>query len=210
MTSKLSSLYKILEIPGVYSITQSLLGPGAKENLSQILETACDRKANWVLDVGCGPEAFFPGAGKHLVGLDMSLSYLNSYTSTNQADSRLAVGASADSLPFSSESFDECRCIGLLHHLPDNIALTAIRQMLTVLKPGGRLVIFDNVWPNQAWKRPLAWLIRRLDRGKWIRSESELIKLCREAQPEGWKSSRHSYSPSGLEGLLLVFQKTHA
>ena len=71
-----------------------------------------------------------------------------------------------------------------------------------------RIIVFDNVWPIMPFYRPLAWLLRKLDRGKWVRTENELLKLANSAYPMKWQSKRFTYSYTGLEGLFLTVQKT--
>jgi ubiquinone/menaquinone biosynthesis C-methylase UbiE len=47
----------------------------------------------------------------------------------------------AESLEFASETFDKVWACGAFHHCPDQTE--AMKRMYRVLKPGGRLVIFD-------------------------------------------------------------------
>ncbi len=77
--------------------------------------------------------------------------------------------------------------------------------MQRVTRAGGCTVIFDAVLPRAAWRRPVAALIRRLDRGRWMRTESALTALL---APLGeWECERLTYSLTGLEGLLDTFRK---
>jgi SAM-dependent methyltransferase len=91
------------------------------------------------------------------------------------------VVSSSEALPFEDDAFEESRCVGQLHHLSHASALLTIKEMIRCTRQDGRIVIFDNVWPRQTCFRPLAWLTRKLDRGKWIRAEEGLLELVNSA-----------------------------
>lgn len=57
----------------------------------------------------------------------------------------LYVAADAEALPFLAGSFDAVTCRIAPHHFPNSPAL--VREVARVLKPGGRLVLIDNVAP---------------------------------------------------------------
>jgi SAM-dependent methyltransferase len=166
-----------------------------------------------VLDVGCGPTLITPKPDGLLVGVDVNESYLRKYTGgfldqDPQAVSsppRTCLGflAPAEHLPFADDSFDEARATGFLHHLPQENAAGAIREMHRCLRRGGRLIVLEDVWPRRAWTRPIAWLIRRLDRGEYMRTEEELLALFQEARPGNWEYRRFTYTLVGHELLWL-------
>ena len=103
--------------------------------------------------------------------------------------------SSADALPFADGSFQTVWNIGLLHHLPDDVLRRAVHEMLRVCKPGGRVVVIDAVLPRSAWLRPLAWLTRRLDRGRHMRTQSQLESLLGECG--SWRFQRETYALNG-------------
>ena len=55
--------------------------------------------------------------------------------------------ASAESLPFEDGSFDVAVSRLVLHHLPGDLKLRALREMRRVLRPGGRLLVADMASP---------------------------------------------------------------
>jgi SAM-dependent methyltransferase len=55
----------------------------------------------------------------------------------------LVLESSAESLPYSTASFDAVFCTLVLHHLPEPRREVAIREMRRVLQPGGRIVLVD-------------------------------------------------------------------
>ena len=58
------------------------------------------------------------------------------------------VQADGGSLPFEDDHFDLVTCRVALHHFPDQAA--AIREWARCLKPGGRLVLVDNIGPEDS------------------------------------------------------------
>jgi hypothetical protein len=51
-----------------------------------------------------------------------------------------------------------------------------------------------------AWRRPLAWLFRRLDRGRFMRHQASLDAVIESAG--AWRRERVTYSFTGMEGVF--------
>ena len=153
-----------------------------------------------MLDVGCGPRSWLRDIETAAFGVDISPDFTRAF---HRAGGR-AVLASAIALPFRDGCFQSVWSFGLLHHLPEHEARCAIREMRRVTRAGGRTVIFDAVLPNSAWRRPLAALLRRLDRGRWMRRQNSLEALLAASAlnaKESWMCERMTYAHTGLEGL---------
>jgi SAM-dependent methyltransferase len=176
----------------VYRFLGSLAAPGAKRIMAHRLE----HQAGRALDVGCGAWSCLSLAGMAPFGVDISADCVRVFGR--------GVVASAMALPFADGCFDSVWSFGLLHHLPDNDALAAIREMRRVTRAGGRTAVFDGVLPRRGWRRPLAWLIRRLDRGHWMRRQEALDAVLDSAG--AWRRERFTYAYTGLEGVFY----THA
>ena len=84
------------------------------------------------------------------------------------------------------------------------MGVQAIREMVRCTAPGGRVILIDPVWPRHGWLRPLAWLIMKLDRGEWVRTEAELAALAEEACPGEWSMRRYLLSYHATEGAILT------
>jgi SAM-dependent methyltransferase len=213
-------IYKILEIPFIYRLAMLILVPGANRLLKPVYNKFFNLQSGKVLDVGCGPSSgtTLPPQG-WIVGVDINESYVRSFTGgfldqdpqlvlNPPADRRyLGYLSSADRLPFPDASFDEARSRSFFHHMSDPEAAAVIREMSRCIRPGGRIITFDVVWPRRAWTRPFAWLICRFDRGAYVRSESQTLKLFQETCPGHWTWERHTYSYTGLEYLWLQYEK---
>jgi SAM-dependent methyltransferase len=197
------NIYRVLEIPPVYRLAQAVLAPGmariSAERLSMALAQIPTPTA--ILDVGCGPSSWLWQFGMKPVGLDMCHAYTRKFREAGN----LSVTASAAILPFPADSFDLVFSYGLLHHLPDAMARETIAEIVRATRSGGHVVLFDPVLPRAAWRRPQAWALCKLDRGKFIRSQGDYESRVLGA-PE-WKTFRFTHSYLGTEGVLSVLQK---
>jgi SAM-dependent methyltransferase len=202
----------LLENPLVYSLSQSILLPGARQMLAAPYRRLFGASRGTVLDVGCGPELSTPSPPEGvIVGLDINPRYVTQYRRASPASqgssNRLGVTGSAAQLPFADGRFDESRSVGLFHHLPDQVVRQTVFEMCRVVRGSGRVIIVDNVWPRSALCRPLAWATRRLDRGQWVRSEADLKAVVASASPAvRWSIGRMTYTLTGLELLLMEGQ----
>ncbi len=135
------------------------------------------------LDVGCGPFSRLAGLGfDSVTGADVSPAYVAALEKTGVK----GVVSSADQLPFPDASFRTVWNIGLLHHLPDEVMQGAIREMLRVSGTQGHVVVIDAVMPRSAFLRPFAWITRKLDRGRFMRTQAQLEGLIRACGGE-WR-----------------------
>jgi SAM-dependent methyltransferase len=203
-----SRIYRVLENPVVYSIAQSILLPGAGRMLEGPYEQLFGRSSGLVLDIGCGPALSTPAPARgHIVGLDINPRYVKQFPRSSPGAAggcdRSGVTGSAAALPFAAGRFDESRCMGLFHHLPDHVVRATVSEMYRVVRGSGRVIVIDNVWPRSAVRRPLAWATRRLDRGEWVRSEEQLKALVASGAPAQWETRRITYTLTGLELLLM-------
>jgi SAM-dependent methyltransferase len=197
-----NAVYRLLERPWVYRLSQLLLSVGAKNLPLRIKQLLLQLPpAQRILDIGCGPSSYLWRVGLHPVGLDIS----SNYTATFRLHGEPAITGSAISLPFHDGSFNGVWSIGLLHHLSDGEARGAVGEMIRICRPCGYIVIFDAVLPEPAWQRPVAKILRRLDRGRFMRTQADLESFL--VRREAWTCERISYSFIGLEGLLCRFLK---
>ena len=204
MSFLVKSIYRLLNIPWVYRLSQSLLAPGGEKELhSQIGQMVSFFSSGLRhLDVGCGPSSLFWKHGLDPVGIDLSYPYLLHFVKRGKQ----AVNGSCISLPFQTNTFDCVWSIGLLHHLPEYFARLAVNEMIRVTANMGHVVIVDNVLPQRRFHRPIAWLLRKLDRGRYVRDQNQLEKLLPDRP--AWRCERFSYSLYNLECLRCMYQKT--
>jgi SAM-dependent methyltransferase len=211
--------YKLLEIPIVYRIVGHILGPGGSYLRKKINAKIFSNPVKKALDVGCGPVCTTPDPLELLVGLDVNENYIKKYTggfidtdpslAINPPPSRHRLGyvASGDKMPFADGIFDEIRSASFFHHLNDNETEETLKEMYRCIHVGGRLIMFDAVWPVNAWTRPIAWFVAKYDRGRYFRTEQQMVTLFQKACPGEWHWERHTYTFTGLELLCLQYIK---
>jgi SAM-dependent methyltransferase len=110
------------------------------------------------LDVGCGTGVLaerLARAGYQMWGVDPSEGMLE-VLRRDAPDVQAAV-ASGTELPFEDSRFDLVITVAVLHHIaaPDDVRRT-LGEMVRVLKPGGRLVVWDHNPRNPYWKNLMA------------------------------------------------------
>lgn len=92
--------------------------------------------ASLVLDVGCGPAPYRHWVSGHYVGLDVT----DEPYGIDMPRSVDVVGSGMD-LPLRAETFDLVFSKSAFFLIPD--PLKALREIHRVLKPGGRVLLFD-------------------------------------------------------------------
>jgi SAM-dependent methyltransferase len=118
-----------------------------------------------VLDVGCGTgtlAARLAGSGYEVTGLDPSAGMLSHLRA--RAPQVEAIQGSATEMPFGDGEFDLSLSVATMHHIADPAAVrSALTEMVRVVRPGGRVIVWDHNPRNPYW--PL--LMRRVpqDRG---------------------------------------------
>jgi SAM-dependent methyltransferase len=121
-------------------------GAVTRQSADVTLDACGVRRGSRMLDVCCGPgmlSAAAVGRGAYAIGLD--------FPGVVSLAEKLVPGAQfqsgdATNLPFDENYFDAVVCGYGIMHVPD--AQHALREMLRVLKPGGRLAL--TVWDSES------------------------------------------------------------
>ncbi len=118
---------------------------GQGRRLDMILRAAGERVRGSVLENGCGVGTYLEKLarqGGHVTGLEYDLARAGEAAQR----SRNVVNAAGEHLPFGSEQFDLVLSHEVIEHVQDDRA--AVVEMVRVLKPGGRIVLFC---PNRGY-----------------------------------------------------------
>jgi ubiquinone/menaquinone biosynthesis C-methylase UbiE len=153
-----------LGTPRFYDLSAPVLFVGTRRrSYRQLLLASGVQSGDRVLDVGCGPGYFArmlaQTVGSHgsVVGIDAApemIEYANR-KARSLPNCRFQSGA-AESLAFPDASYDVVVSSLMMHHIPDELRLQAVREMRRVLRPGGRLLLADFTIPQQGGWRLIA------------------------------------------------------
>jgi len=176
MSQRISNLYRLVTVPAVYKGLMAALGAErAKARL--VAELYRVVPGSKVLDVGCGPASLFP----HLpavdyTGMDLNPQHIRYANEAYGDRARFLVGDASRQLQEEEGTFDLVIVSALLHHLDDERAREMLERLCRLLKQGGRMVTFDNVWLDR--QNPIARSLNRLDSGLNVRREAGYRQLA--------------------------------
>ena len=165
----------ILENSIIYNTYQRVVGGVRARRL--FIENDVNIKSNQkLLDIGCGPGYvidFLPEVD--YVGFDIDSNYIQ--TAKQKYSNKLFTCSSiADFHIENPKTFDVVMCAGVLHHLNDQEADELFTLAKRALKPNGRLVTLDGCYTNN--QNIFAKKLLDLDRGQYVRTEEEYLKLA--------------------------------
>jgi SAM-dependent methyltransferase len=150
---------------------------GAEAARARLVEEIIRAKPGMkLLDVGCGPASLFPYLPPvDYTGIDLNPKHIEYSKSIYGSRARFLAGDVVQDLPGEEASFDLVIVSALLHHLDDAQARSLLERLCRLVKPGGRMVTFDNVWLES--QNVVAWLLNKLDSGLNVRSENGYRRL---------------------------------
>jgi ubiquinone/menaquinone biosynthesis C-methylase UbiE len=169
------------------------------------------------LEIGCGTGFFtlnlrLAGVlGDELYVTDISPGMVD-VTKRNAAELGFELrgeSADAEKLPYEDDSFDLVIGHAVIHHVPN--VEQAFREMLRVLRPGGRLVICGEPtrlgdWVARRLSRATWWVTTRVThvgplRRQWARPVEELDESSRAAALEA-VVDLHTFDPEALSATV--------
>ncbi|HEY6249283.1 MAG TPA: methyltransferase domain-containing protein [Candidatus Angelobacter sp.] len=127
-----------------FAQAQAIRSPEALDRIVKMAEAGLD---DTVLDVACGPGLLacaFARVARHAVGVDITPAMLDQARKAQQEQGLTNVSwQSGDvlALPYPDHHFSIVVSRFAFHHLPEPLA--ALREMVRVSKPGGRIVVAD-------------------------------------------------------------------
>lgn len=118
---------------------------GQERRLRMILEGAGERLRGLFLENGCGVGTYVKRLASH-AGRVVGLEYDLERARQAREHSPDIVNAAGEGLPFPGDSFDVILSHEVLEHVQDD--RLAVEEMLRVLRPGGRILLFV---PNRGY-----------------------------------------------------------
>src|SRR3954469_6654430 len=158
MAAQLEVVYRTRDIKRRRALAQEALAP---------------QPGDEVLDVGCGPGFYvvdlldIVGANGSVTGVDASAAMLAiaGRKAGERPNVRLVPGE-ATTLPVGDASVDRAISVQVFEYLDDVDG--ALAEMMRVVRPGGRVVIWDIDWSTLSWHASDAERMRRMVRA-WDR-----------------------------------------
>ena len=143
-----------------YDFAVNLITFGQSWRLRKMtVDHALIKPGDSVLDVGCGtgdvtlPAKVRAGQNSKVYGIDPApemITVARSKAERKQLDIDFRIGV-IESLPFPDASIDVVTSSLMIHHLPDDLKMRGLAEIYRVLKPGGRLLVFDFMRPTKSF-----------------------------------------------------------
>jgi len=118
---------------------------GQQRRLDMIVHAAGKRISGFILENGCGVGMYvekLTNLGSHVIGLEYDFER----AAEARVNSDTIINAAGEFVPLPSSTFDLILSHEVIEHVQDDRA--AICEMIRVLKPGGRVVVFC---PNRGY-----------------------------------------------------------
>lgn len=190
---------RLLERPQVYALVQAATQLTGMSHLRALFrEFVDDRAYDSVLELGCGTGLWPVTRYRRFLRTDVNARY---FPVAPPAGMEFRLADATDLSPLSGETFDLVYSFGLFHHLPDASVVASLREAALVLRPGGRLVAFDAIWPTHRFNF-LGQVLRRLDRGGFVRTQEALLGLIRSTGTTVLRVRDCRWGPA-LEGCFV-------
>lgn len=200
----LETIRSLLAIPQAYQLFWNAIG-GPERSRILVRDYIRSRPGDRILEIGCGPGTIVPFLPEcDYVGFDSNPHYIR------QASKRFpkAKFVCERVSRFNSEQtsyFDIVLALGIVHHLDDPEALQLFEIARDALKPGGRLLTLDGVWTEHQ-TRAAKYLLAR-DRGQFIRSEEEYLRIASQVFPHTRSSVREKLLRIPYTHIILECQQ---
>jgi ubiquinone/menaquinone biosynthesis C-methylase UbiE len=182
---------KLMGFPRLYAAVQnSIAGSMHQEVKTSLSRELTDKNGVDILDLGCGVgdySVLFKQAT--YTGMDLDENYIRSAESNYGRSGVTFLAGNATRIPFPAGRFDYCFSVGLYHHLPDDAVVASLNEALRVAGVG-RVIIMDAIYPPHG--NCLGYVLRRLDRGKFVRTFTAYDKLLRDNFPVQEISARRA------------------
>jgi cyclopropane fatty-acyl-phospholipid synthase-like methyltransferase len=167
----------LLRLPAAYNLHSRVAAPESRKRsfVERILKP---KPGSRVLDIGCGTARILKYMPDVIyTGFDLSWEYVEEAKRSYGGNATFYHRRLTREVVADCEPFDLVTAIGVVHHLDDAETELLFSVAHSALAVGGRLVTCDGAFiPGQ---NPIAHLLLKLDRGRFIRQPSRYEHLAR-------------------------------
>jgi SAM-dependent methyltransferase len=132
--------------------------PDVVRRRREAIDALAPHPGETIIDVGCGPAVFAAdlaarvGSSGKIIGVDNSaeMLHLASAVAPSQADGSIEIReGDATALPVEDGACDAAVSVQVLEYVQD--VGSALREIHRVLRPGGRVLLWDTDWNGLIW-----------------------------------------------------------
>lgn len=202
-------LRKILDYPLFYRVFENIVikRNGRAEFVKRYISNVTGKR---ILDLGCGTADILACIENELcyVGIDNNSRYIAENREKYEKRSNVKF-YHTDLNQYAAKckkKYDLVLMMGVMHHISDDEVDKAMENIKKLLDAGGEFVSLDPCYTEHM--NPIAWILCRLDRGKYVRTKAEWIELM----SRHWKNIWHEERKDTLilPYSVIVFRNTGA
>lgn len=196
---------KILRIPQIYSLLQSLVR-NEGHIISYINEYIKAKNGDRILDIGCGPADILNYLPEiEYFGFDLSLEYIENAKKKYGEKGTFIHSEVNEQTLCKEDFFDIVVATNVLHHLNDKQAEDLFKLAKKSLKKGGRLITCDGcIIPKD---NIISKLMLKFDRGEFVRTKNEYLMLANSSFDDIKSTIRNDLSNIPITGIILECKK---
>lgn len=181
--NKYASIRKLVDItlkyPKIFEWQQKMCND--YENIQKEFIQFYSKKNQYILDIGCSTgtcaSKIVDMRNNHYFGIDISKEYIERASKLYPKGTFLQMNATQ--LNFQNIKFDFALFNGVLHHMDDDLIKNCLKNLKTVLKKGGHILVSEPIFTKG---KHLSTFLLSLDRGRHIRTAKGYLSLFEEFQ----------------------------
>ncbi|MFC1664432.1 class I SAM-dependent methyltransferase [Pseudomonadota bacterium] len=169
----------LMGFPCLYAAVQNTIAAGLHRDVkTRLCNVIPDQKGVKILDIGCGLGDYSILFRQSVyTGLDWDERYIKRASAHYGRKGITFVVGDAAQISFPAGHFAYCFSVGLYHHMSDEAVVASLSEALRVAGPG-KVTILDAIYPLRGnWP---GYLLRKLDRGKFVRAFEAYSKLLND------------------------------
>lgn len=175
----------VLDSPVVFNLQQRLFDSNSK-SLGRVFGQHL-HPSHSILDIGCGTGScahnLLPADATNYLGIDVSPAYIR-YAQKRYPERNFTCG-DVVTFEWGTNRYDRVLVMSILHHLSDSEAAAIINAIRSLLNPGGLILAAEPIFSSrdgsckgsEKIRRFASNILLRCDRGRFIRTQNEYLKL---------------------------------